>query len=161
MRKIALLTSVASIGFMSDVCEVVLAKTKDGDTVRVNKSDFDADQGKPAGERQYSAAKGDVEQSNQSTTGLTYAELGVEPTAAPSAPDFSGGDTVTPTLIDPSKQAAAPSVPSPTDFLVMKEGSKFFVVNGLGVKIEAVGLDHENGYPSKVKAEEAIKSYPR
>lgn len=162
MRKItALLTSAAVIGFMSETCEVVLVSGKDG-PVRVNKSDFDTDQEKPTGERQYSAYRGkqEAEQADASNGRKSFEELGVEPIAAPSAPDFTPGESDAPLPVDPTKNAVAPSLAAPNDLLVMKEGNKFFVVNGVGAKQEIDGIDAA-GYKTQALAQEAISKIVR
>lgn len=160
MKIFAMLMASTAIGYMSETCEVVLATPKGGKgLVRVNKDEFDADQEKDAADRQYSkySGKDEAEQSNASTAGKTFEELGVEPTAAPSAPDFSAGTNEAPLPIDPIKQAAAPSVAPPHQLLVMKEGSKFFVVNGMGEKVQDVaGIDNDEGYKSQKAAKDAI-----
>lgn len=165
MKITAILLASTAIGYMSETCEVVLAKIKgSSDPVRVNKSDFDADQEKPSGERQYSkySGKDEAEQSNASTAGKTFEELGVEPTAAPSAPDFSAGTNEAPLPVDPEKDAVAPSIAPPNQLLVMKEGNKFFVVNGMGQKVEDVaGIDNDAGYKTEKAAKDAIAALPR
>lgn len=161
-KKFALLTTAATIGYMAEACEVVLATVK-GVTgpVRVNKADFDADQEKDSGNRIYGkyTGKDEAEQSvlDQRTT---FDELdGVRTQAAPSAPDFSGGDNISPVPMDEDKNAAAPTSPSPNQRLVMKEGSKFFVVDGMGTKLEIEGIDPA-GYKSEAAARAAINALP-
>ncbi len=164
MKKFALLVSAASIGFMSETSEVIMAKVK-GVTgpVRVNKDDFDADQDKPEGERQYSKYSGSA-QAEQGTEGearTTFDDLeGVRVQAAPSAPDFTTGEDVSPLPIDEAKAAAAPTSPSPNQRLVMKDGSKFYVVDGMGQKLDIEGIDNEAGYKSEKAARDAINALP-
>lgn len=152
MKNLALLVSTAAIAFMSEVCEVVLVSGKNG-PVRVNKDDFDADQEKPTGDRQFKpySGKEEPEQSSQSTS-RTYDELGVEPRATPSAPDFTQGETVSNQPIDPAKNAVAPSITNATDRLAMKDGNKWYVVDGMGNKLD------ETGYPNKAAVDEAIRA---
>lgn len=161
MKKFAMLAGSAAIGYM-ETCEVVLASISGHKgPVRVNKDDFDADQEKPSGERRYSKYSGsdEPEQSNMSSV-KTYEELGVVPQAAPSAPDFTGGNTVSPAPVDETKQAIAPSVALPTDMLVMKDNGKFFIVNGMGEKLEDDGIDTA-GYKTEKAARDAIATLRR
>lgn len=163
MKKMfALLAATSALGYMSEVTEVVLAKVK-GVTgpVRVNKSDFDEDQEKPSGERQYSAYSGsdEAEQSAQGQRTSFEALEGVRPQAAPSAPDFTPGESDAPLPVDEEKQAVAPTSPTPNQRLVMKEGSKFFVVDGMGTKLEIEGIDPA-GYKSEAAARAAINALP-
>lgn len=164
MRKFALLTSVAAIGFMSDTCETVLVKGSDG-PIRVNKSDFDIDQA--SDKPQYTEYKGkdagDIE--TETPQAPTFEELGIPPVAAPSAPNMGGtkGDAA-PLPIDPEKNAVAPSVTSQNQRLVMKEGKKFFIVDGNGSKLKSAdvgGEIDESGYTSKEAADAAILNLPR
>jgi hypothetical protein len=58
----------------------------------------------------------------------------------------------------------APAVPSANSRLVMKDGDKFFVVDGMGGKLtaDAVGGDiDEKGYKSEKAAQDAIARLPR
>lgn len=165
---LALAASSLAIGFMSEVTDVVLATLKgSSDPVRVNKSDFDADQEKPTGERQYGkyAGKDEPEQSIAGVDMRGFDALeGVRPQAAPSAPNFNGGAPEVKPLIDEQKGAVAPAVPSANSRLVMKDGNKFFVVDGMGAKLtaEAVGGDiDEDGYKSEKAAQDAIARLPR
>ena len=168
MKITALLMASTAIGYMSDACEVVLAKVKgSSNPVRVNKHDFDADQEKDAGERQYSKYTGsdEPEQSQPDAGMVPFDSLeNVRTQAAPSAPDFSGGKSVSPLPIDEEKNAAAPVAPSTNARLVMKEGSKYFIVDGMGVKLtaETAGGDiDESGYKSEKAAKDAIAALPR
>lgn len=165
---LALAASSIAIGFMSEVTDVVYATMKgSSDPVRVNKSDFDADQEKPSGERQYGEYKGKDEpaQSAAGASAQPFEALeGVRPQAAPSAPDFTSGEPTVKPIIDEQKGAIAPAVPSANSRLVMKEGNKFFIVDGMGVKLtaEAVGGDiDEEGYKSEKAAQDAIARLPR
>jgi hypothetical protein len=149
----ALAASSLAIGFMPETSDVVFATMKGSSgAVRVNKHDFDADQEKPESERQYGKYKGNS-QPEQSSAGVV-----------PSAPDFSSGETVAKPVMDEQKGAVAPSVPSANSRLVMKDGNKFFVVDGMGAKLtaEAVGGDiDEDGYKSEKAAQDAIARLPR
>lgn len=155
MKRILMASTatLVAVAFDNGTCEVVYVEGKNGPT-RVNKSDFDADQEKPAGERQYKAYKGkDVPE--QSSPGGE--QLSGPPLAAPSAPHF--GEQEDQTNIDPLKQAVAPPSHAPDARLVLKEGSKFFVVNGAGEKVKDEGVD-EGGYKTEDLAWKAIKDLP-
>ena len=157
MTKFALLATVAMVAHMSDMVPVVLATPKGGDgPVRINQSDFDADQALPAGDRQFTPYKGkDEAQQPEATSPKTFDELGIQPQAAPSAPNFSTNGEAPPALIDPIKNAVAPAIPSSDDRLVMKDGKKFFVVNAMGEKLTIDGID-EAGYTTEKAARDAI-----
>lgn len=142
--------------FQSEVEEVV---TVGG--VRVSKSAYEADQEKPAAERQYgkldSAAKqADVE---QSVGGVQLLGADGPALAAPSAPDFTGGDGVAPTPIDPLKNAAAPVTASDNQRLVLKVGKKYKVVDGTGTAISMDGIE-AGGYDTEEAAWTAIRALP-
>lgn len=171
MRYIHLIsTAVAAIGYMNDACETVIVTPAGGKTpVRVNKSDFDADQELPAAQRHYKARKADDDAVDASGTmsdvNLTGQGEGGEilTTAAPSAPDFTSGDAK-PVLMDEAKGAAAPASTDVTQWLVMKTGNgksaKFFIANGLGQKItgddaKLAGID-EAGYDTEDAARHVI-----
>jgi hypothetical protein len=164
----ALIASSLAVGFMSETCDVIYATLKGSpDAIRVNKDDYDADQEKPTGERQYGkyAGKDEPEQSVIGDTSQSFDSLdGVRPQAAPSAPNFTNGEDGTKPVIDEQKGAVAPTVPSANSRLVMKDGNKFFVVDGMGAKLtaEAVGGDiDEDGYKSEKAAQDAIARLPR
>lgn len=173
MRYIHLISTAAvtAIGYMNDTCETVTVTVAGGKSpVRVNKSDFDADQELPTGERQYKMYKGsndpaidtsgavsDVNVTSQGEGGTILT------TAAPSAPDFTSGDTK-PVLMDEAKGAAAPTATDAGQWLVMKSGTgknaKFFIANGLGQKItgddaKLAGID-EAGYDTEDAARHVI-----
>lgn len=166
MRAILLATVASVIGraFMSDACETVLVTRKGNKgKVRVNKADYDADQADD-GAKVMTLAKDEAEQSAPNgVQALTGFPEGVTPTAAPSAPDFTGGGEVSPPVIDPSKDAVAPTAPSPNQRLVAKEGNgksaKFFVVDGTGTKLEMDGIDPA-GYATDAEAWKAIMALP-
>lgn len=168
MKKILL----ASIGvsavaaYMSETVEVVHVTGADGKPVRVNKSDFDADQELPAKDRQYKLYSGD-EQPEQSVAGGANATIPVPEgvaLAAPSAPHFGAPGTPD-APIDPLKGAVAPTTATPDQLLVMKDGGKgkerFFVVDGTGNKItdRAPTIDPA-GYATEDDAWKAIKDAP-
>jgi hypothetical protein len=165
---LALAASSLAIGFMSETTDVVLATMKGSSgAVRVNKHDFDADQEKPTSERQYGEYKG-KDEPEQSAVGVSPQAFdaleGVRPQAAPSAPNFNGGAPEAKPVIDEQKGAVAPSVPSANSRLVMKDGNKFFVVDGMGAKLtaEVVGGEiDEDGYKSEKAAQDAIARLPR
>lgn len=158
----ALCASVAPIAFMSDMVETVLVKGAGGKPLRVNKSDFDADQ---ASEKPTMTLHKDDDGpavADGEAPVKTFGELGMQPVAAPSAPDFSGGDGAAPLPIDPDKNAAAPVAPSPNQRLVSKEGTgaraKYFVVDGTGTKLTD-GVDAD-GYKTEQEAWAAIMALP-
>lgn len=158
MKMLAMLAASTSLGFMSDTCEVVLAKIKgSSDPVRVNKDAFDADQEKPAGDREYSPYKGsdEPEQSFAGDPRRTFEELGIDPVAAPSAPDFSGGADEAPLPIDPNKNAAAQQTIPSGQCLVMKKGRKFIIVDAEGNPVEDEGVQ-KDGYITEKDAWEAV-----
>jgi hypothetical protein len=158
MKRFLLASVAALVGraFMSDTVEVVTIKGKGGHPVRVNKADFDKDQAsdKPTMHEH----KDEAEQSTGALTDTTF-DTGLPPVAAPAAPDFSGGGEVTPPVVDPRKDAVAPTVPSPNQRLVSKEGRKFFVVDGTGTKLEIDGVD-KDGYKTEGDAWNAIMQLP-
>jgi hypothetical protein len=150
--------TVAALAFMSDTVETVNVKGADGQPLRINKSDYDADQADD-GAKAYTLHKSEAEQSVGSVP-LQPLAPGIDPVAAPSAPDFSGGEGVTPLPIDPLKNAAAPTVPSPNQRLVAKEGTKFFVVDGSGEKITDLASIETKGYKTEAEAWKAIMDLP-
>ena len=132
-----------------------------GDPIRVNKTDFDADQA--SDKPRYKASDGPKDEATatgaRSDVNVTH-DNGVQTTAAPSAPDFSGqGEGNTPPT-DEVKQAAAPTATTVDQLLVMKSGTgksaKFFITDGMGQKIEGdraklLGID-EKGYDTEEAA---------
>jgi hypothetical protein len=151
--KAYLMASVA-VGFMAETCEVV---TVGG--VRVNKADYEADQQKPEGERQYKGKVSEAEPSTRMTAGVMDTTSG-PPLAAPSAPHFGGEDSAAPPApIDPLKGAVAPTTGTADQRLVLKDGSKYFVVDALGNKVEGDGIDSK-GYKTEDAAWKAIKDLP-
>lgn len=157
MKKIlfAASTALAAIGYG---VETVLVKGQDGKGLRVNKSDFDADQAKD--KPTYTEFKGDAENEvggdgASSDVNVTGAN-GVQTTAAPSAPNFGGGPDSDPLPIDPVKNAAAPSATTADQLLVMKSGKKWFIADGMGNKVtgdraKLLGIE-EGGYDSEEAA---------
>lgn len=169
MKTAILLASVANMfpaAFMSDTCEVVNVRV-DGNVIRVNKSDYIADQAEDGAKSMTLVKRGEDADAEQSVGGVTigagYPD-GMDPVAAPSAPDFTG-TTPPPETLDPVKNAVAPAAPSPGSFLVSKEGegkkAKYFVVDATGAKIERDGIDHENGYSTEQAAWRATLDLPR
>jgi hypothetical protein len=163
MKKIALLASVgASIATAfnnptSDTCETVLVEGGDCGPVRVNKSDFDADQASDKPQYKLATVKEAAKVENDVPADPL---VGGPPLAAPSAPDFSG-ERKEPENIDPLKNAAAPTAGSPNQRLVFKEGKKFYVVDGGGNKITdmAPNIDPA-GYATEELAWTAIRALP-
>jgi hypothetical protein len=149
-----------SAAFMSETCEVILAQSKGGKTVRVNKADFEADQELPAKERAYKPYEGRDEpaQSEPATAGLIDTSDG-PPLAAPSAPHFGGEDAPAPAPVDPLKGAVAPTTGTADQRLVMKRGKKYFVVDAKGENITGDGIE-KDGYTTEDAAWKAIKDLP-
>ena len=80
---------VAPVAFMSETTETVLIKGADGKPLRVNKSDYDADQ---ASDKPSMTLHKDDDGPSLGSSGepvKTFADLGMPPVAAPSAPDFT------------------------------------------------------------------------
>lgn len=162
MKRIALLASTAlGLGYANGHgrVETVYATVKGSkDPVRVNKTDFDADQEKDAKDRTYSEYKGDDPVATAKGT-----EGEVLPTAAPSAPKMAGDAGAPQPPVDQVKNAAAPAAPTDNQIFVMKQGSgnkaKFFLtemVDGKAKKIEGdraklLGID-EDGYDTEEAA---------
>lgn len=162
MIKIALLASTAAMAFMSsEFVEVVTVKGQDGKPLRVNKSDYDADQAE-GGAKAYTLHKDEAEQSTASPVQMIDPAQ-QQPLAAPSAPDFNGPNDDPNALIDPLKNAIAPSAPSPNQRLVSKEGKagkeRYFVVDGSGARITMDGIDPA-GYETEQGAWKAIMDLP-
>lgn len=170
MKRIIYLAgaSLGALAYSHGRSETTLVQGKDG-PVRVNKSDFDADQEKPAGDRQFKAHKGDDDTATargaRSDVNASGAG-GVVTTAAPSAPDFSGPEGGAPTPIDETKNAAAPVSTTADQILVMKGGTdkkpRWFLADGMGNKITGakatkLGID-ENGYDTQ-EAASAVQTH--
>lgn len=166
--KISILAFAAAslaVGFMSETTEVVLVTVKGSKgKVRINKSDFDADQALPVEDQQYSAATADDDVEQSDAAGVkTFAELkpeGVRVQAAPSAPNFNGAEGQVKPVVDESTGAIAPVAPSGNSRIVMREGNKFFVCDGMGIKLTDGSVD-EAGYKSEKAAQDAIAKLPR
>lgn len=160
MKMFMLLASVAAVAFMSETCETVLIKGKDGKPVRVNKSDYDADR---AADKSTMTLHKDDDGPERGATGegaKTFEGLNMPPVAAPSAPNFNNTEGVgTEPPIDPTKNAAAPVAPSQNQRLVSKEGRKFYVVDGTGTKLTDDGID-QDGYKTEKEAWDAIMALP-
>lgn len=134
-------TAVVALGYSHGRSETVDVEGKDG-PVRVNRSDFEADQ---EGEKNYKIAKkgggksaapthSDVNRTGEGQDGK------VQTTAAPSAPDFSRPASASTDPIDPVKNAAAPTHTTADELLVMKittgkNKGKFTIVDGHGQKL--------------------------
>jgi hypothetical protein len=172
--KIQLLASVAVLALVAfENAETVFANIKGNkEPARVNKSDFDEDQAKPEGERLYSRASDAKSEATTQIEAGTPAGMPTEfpenviRTAAPSAPNMSGAPTdpgaaTTPLEIDPVKNAAMPSNPSPNSRLVAKEKGKFFVVDERGEKIEGANGPDDKGYTTDKEAWNVILALPR
>lgn len=151
---LALGTVAVVRAFMSEIAETVIINGPNG-PVRVNKSDYDADQS-DKGAKSMTLHK---EQSIDALTGggqqIGYPP-GTQPTAAPSAPNFGNAvEHGAAPVIDPNKNAVAPSTPSPNTLLVAKEGTekkpRFFVVDGTGAHVEAPSID-KDGYETEANA---------
>ena len=109
---LAVVASSLAIGFMPETCEVVNVTLKgSSDLVRVNKDDFDADQEKPADQRQYAPIKGN-----------------------------SPAEQSVPSSVR-TESTVVPTVPSETTRLVMKDSDKFFIANGMGAKLKGDGIE--------------------
>lgn len=149
MKRLYLMTAAVSLtgmrAFMSDACETVTVKGQDGEPLRINKTDYDADQA-DGGAKKFKLHKDDA--------------------AAPDPVTLAAGQSITPpadVIIPPAPSAPAfvtpvpPQVPSPGQFLVFNEGKKYFIVDVQGVKVTGnPGVD-EKGYASEQAALDAIK----
>ncbi len=155
MRKIiaAAFASTAVSAFMSDTTDVVYVKGANGDKVRVNQADFDADQASDKPTMTPYTGKMEPE---QSVAGIAL-PIDAPPLAAPSAPNF-GGPGVDANL-DPLKNAVAPAANAANSRLVLQDGAKFFVVNNAGDKIDIDGVDPK-GYKTEEGAWQAIRQLP-
>lgn len=171
MTKSILRRSVSLIAFMSDVCETVQIKGAGGEPVRVNKSDYDADQDSDKPTMKLFTKDNEGEQTVPPIPAASGFPEGATPTAAPIAPNFGAIDGnapnqqgAQPLTMDPEKQAAAPTAPSPEQLVVVKEGTTrkpvYFVVNGTGEKVERTGLE-KDGYATEADAWAAIVALPR
>lgn len=154
MRKFitAILASTAAAAFMSDIEDVVLVSGKDG-PVRVSKSAFDADQASEKPEYSAYRGKAEAEQSEPAGTLLPDGPA----LSAPSAPNF-GGPTAADRL-DPLTNAVAPVSHGTNARLVMKQGAKYFIVDGQGEKLDIDGIE-TGGYKSEELARDAIRKLP-
>ena len=126
--------------------------------VRVNKHEYEADQQKPAAERQWKGKRD--KEPEQSTAAAGAVEPATGPAlAAPSAPHF--GEPGEEARIDPLKNAVAPDTASPNQMLVMKKGKKYIVVDGQGAPItdKQPQIDPA-GYDTEELAWQAVRSVP-
>jgi homoserine dehydrogenase len=171
-----LLASVASVivsAFMSDAAlEVVTVVGEDGKALRINKTDYDADQADD-GEHKYSLHDDETQQAN-SAGAVIQLPPGVSQPAAPAAPNFAGAPETNTNIIDANKNAVAPAAPSIGQKLVNKEGKKFFIVvaaeGGEFPKLTNAMLSEgkpnntvtieEDGYKTDKDAWDAIMSLP-
>lgn len=155
MKNMLLASAVTAIHavFVSEVLETVVVGG-----VRINKADYEADQQKPAGEREYSGTvnKTETAKDNAAPTVTTGPSLslpeGGQTVPAPSAPVSVLGDAT-----------VAPTIPSPDQLLVAKEGegkkARFFVVRTDGSRVEDDQLIDKAGYTDDKLAWAAITSY--
>lgn len=159
--KTTLLASIASVipmAFMSaDVCEVVSIEGADGKPVRVNKSDYDADQAE-GGAKSMTLHK---EQPDQSVAGQVVIPppAGVTIPPAPAAPNFVPATDAAGQPL-PVGAPVPPTTPAPNAKLVMKEGRKYYVVDTTGAKITGTDGIDEAGYASEADAIAAINALP-
>jgi hypothetical protein len=161
MRNVLLasLAAILPVAFTAEVLETVMAKVKggSGELVRVNKSDVDANPDN------YTVS--DKQTANQEPATppgvVTNVAPGLEIPPAPSAPDFRPPEPVPGEPAPPAPGApVAPTVPSPDQKLVVKDGSKFFVVRPDGTRIEDIeGIDPK-GYKTEKDAWAAIMALP-
>lgn len=172
MKKILFAAAaLAAVGYSHGRTETVMVTRKGGKgVVRVNKSDFDADQ---AGDKTMTIAKAteaDTEAGGDAVAGGAMSDVnvtgahGVVTTAAPSAPDMSSGDGDKSPPMDETKNAAAPAITGAEQLLVLKEGvknPKFYISDGMGNKItgdkaKLLGIDAA-GYDTE-EAAKAVQS---
>lgn len=151
MSCIAAVAMSAIRAFNAETVETVLVKGADGQPLRINKADFDADQSE-TGEGQYTAYHG-----KKDTEGLTDEQPVIGQPVTPPA------DVIVPPApsapIGLGDKAVAPASPSPGQFLIMKPGSakgKFKVVDIAGQSVTNEGIDPA-GYDTKEDAEAAIR----
>lgn len=163
-QMLACTVALAAIAYSHGRTETVLISGGKGKgPIRVNKSDYDADQA-DGGEKSMTLYKGkdptedDTAAGARSDVNVTHAK-GVVTTAAPSAPDFTAGDSASQPPIDEAKNAAAPVSTTVDQLLVMKDpgkNGKYFIANGMGEKItgdraKLLGID-EKGYDTEEAA---------
>lgn len=163
--KYLLLMSVAPIAFNSAPLETVTVVGQDGEPLRINKTDYEADQA-PGGAKKFELHTDEAPQANGAGVALPVPDNITQP-AAPAAPDFTSNDQQT-DAIDPHKNAAVPPAPSIGQKLVQKEGegkkAKFFVVtadaDGTFPKLTGVAGIDEAGYATDREAWNAIMALP-
>lgn len=165
--RIHLLTSVAlhAVAFMSDTCETVSVNGG----VRVNKSDYDADQAE-GGAGLYTLDSAKKQEANIDPSAGVNVTL-PEGTTVPPAP--SAPIPVDPNGIANPNAVTAPTVASPGELLVSKAGTakapKYFVVGQDGqpitgdslidVMIDAKGYDSEPDAWSAINAVKAARPH--
>lgn len=158
-----LFASVASVtvsAFMSAPLETVTVVGQDGNPLRINKSDYDADQAE-GGAKRYELHDDSAPQAIGAGAVFNLPP-GVSQPAAPAAPTTVQGD------IDANKGAVAPTAPSLGQKLVQMTGTgknaKYFVVTaaegGAFPKLTGVAGIDENGYKTDKEAWDAIMSLP-
>jgi hypothetical protein len=124
-----------------DTCETVMVGG-----VRVNRSDYDADQEKPAKERQYGKLDTKQEDAPQSSGDAPMAPPAPAPEPQPVAP------APEPQPVAPAPEPQ-PVAPSPGGLLISKEGNRYFVVNAQGEKVtDNAAIDAKKGYASEPDA---------
>lgn len=151
------MSAIAYAAHMAETCEVVMVKGKGGTPVRINKSDYDADPGA------FTLHKDEPVQTVEGSS-LGGLPENVQQKPAPSAPDFNasnGEAPATPLPIDPATGAAMPTVPAADQFLVVKDGRKFYVATKAGEDYPRVtgvtGID-EGGYKTDAEAWQAVEA---
>ena len=171
MFKLALLATAAFPVAFNDGCETVVIRTAGGD-VRVNRSDYDADQAK-GGEKKMRLASDAKQDDNNTASTVDQANAvntavapEAQPIPAPSAPNFAAPvDSPAVQAVDPTTGAAVPTVPSPGQYFMVEEGTgakkKIFVTRADGSKVDDVmGID-PRGYPSADDAMKAVAALPQ
>lgn len=152
--KFALLASCAAVAFQSDICPTVLVKGKGGEPMRINQSDYDADQAE-GGAKAYTLHKDDKEPQPDPIVGEgvvpVHPDLTIPP--APSAPAF----------VNP----VAPSTANADTLFVVKSGkgaaAKYFVTDASGAKVTDKRDVDADGYATEAlawAAVEAVKKQP-
>jgi hypothetical protein len=121
----------------------VMINTPNG-PVRINESDFD--------EKSMTLHKGkEANETNEAPVAQVGSPVplapGLELPPAPSAPNLDGN-------------AVPPTVPSPGQMFVVKDGKKFFVTGADGVRTVREGID-DKGYTTEQDAWNAVIALPR
>jgi len=173
-RILAMTTAAIALGYSHGRTETVLISGGKGkDPIRVNKTDYEADQAEDgAGEMKLFKGKDPADDApstgGRSDVNVTGNGEGgeVQTTAAPSAPDLSSGSGTTPPT-DQVKQAAAPASTTADQLLVMRSTKgntkgKFVICDGTGVPItgdraKALDID-EKGYDTQDAASAVVST---